>query len=78
MIDMLTPSSPWVSAAIAFAFIGGTWIACSIMRFTDDDETPFPRVVRFRKRRQTKGPLQQSLQEGTESLEKEVVSDSVA
>lgn len=39
MPDFLIPSSPWLSGLLAFMFIGGTWIACRLMRFTDlDDE----------------------------------------
>jgi len=38
MPDFLIPSSPLLSGLLAFLCLGGTWVACRLLRFTDDDE----------------------------------------
>ena len=38
ILEHLIPSSPWVTGLIAVLVLGGTWVACRLMRFTDDDD----------------------------------------
>lgn len=38
MPDFLIPHSPWVSGLLALVCLGGTWVACRLLRFTDLDD----------------------------------------
>lgn len=38
MTDFLIPKSPLISGLLAAVVFAGTWLACRLMRFTDDDD----------------------------------------